>query len=314
MAYAILYARAGRPMSLPTLGQRANVVGREWATWVTGNGLETTIGFYNNAGDNIRAYNWTRSIIDDFEVDDHHNRVGFLRSSGITKQPLAPRVCSLFDDRDLPLATTRISVDNVEQPMQCMTFDSRATWLTSITEPGKPLHSLVTREYDDGGNLAKEINGAGEATTFGYDGSGRLLERQSPEANTTFEDHDPFTGWPRKVTVDPGGEAQVTSYHFDAFGHTNGIDRHGFGPDETWNWLDRVRLDHHDVKTAEGTTTEQYGYYENGQVFSVENDISRRTLSYDAFGFLSQVDESSQGSRRTTCWRRRPRWLDRRDH
>ena len=79
-ADSLLYPCLKRPAYVnpykgtPNARQRAR-----WATWVSGNGLETNISFYNSVGDNVRVYNWSRAVSDDFEYDDQHNRIGVFR-------------------------------------------------------------------------------------------------------------------------------------------------------------------------------------------------------------------------------------------
>ena len=93
---------------------------------------------------------------------------------------------------------------------------------------------------------------------------------------------------------------------FDAFGHTKHLERHGFGPTEDWVWLDRVRLERHTVTTSEGADAQRFGYYDNGQLETIDDGVSQSTYTYDAGGWLARLKEASEDVVHKTCFKRRP--------
>ena len=293
------------PYAQPFSGTPSELRRGRWATWAAATDREILVSYYNDRGDNVRVVNVTRGIADEFEYDEHHNRVGFLRRRSGSLVAAEPRVCSSFNDDGAPTSVTRFATDRPESSQQCASYDDRASWLTAVTEPNAPSSRQMARTYDFDGNITEETNGAGEKRAFTYDESGRLLRVVDPERSTALTDHDVATGWPKTVTVDTSGVNQVETFTFDSFGHLSQVDRHGAGTREEWDWFDRSRLHRHRVVTGEGTDETTYDYYDNGQLLSIRDEIGTRGFDYDAGGRLWRFRDYSGSSSRTTCFRRR---------
>ena len=126
-----------------------------------------------------------------------------------------------FDARNLEVATFAASVavdtdgnganDATQRAVTRSTFDF-AGRLVSRTNPD-PGAAARTFEYDATGNLTREVNALGQATTIFYDRRGREVRRTDARGNSTDKTWD-LAG---RMTSETDGGGVTQTYAYDAF-------------------------------------------------------------------------------------------------
>jgi RHS repeat-associated protein len=282
------------------------------------------VAYYNAAGDAVRIYEPSRGLYDDFQWSSQHDLVGKVRRNAGTGEPLTPHVCASYNDRGLATDVWRFANDDSgERSGQCFAWDDRGPWLTGVSAPSDappvnvvtgqsaavPVTMLESRSYDDAGRIRSVVSEGGAKTTFDYDQSGRLIRMVAPDGSVTdLSNHDPFTAQPQSVIRDALGAKAEATLTYDPYGHITSVDRHGWGPSETWTWEDRVRMTRHTVSTRAGTTEQIRHYNANGSLREVIGPYTRSAIEYNDAGWpVRQTETSIHGnpSERVTCWRRR---------
>lgn len=295
---------ANRNYRSPYRSSQREAARARFATTVSAADRETMIAYYSDRGDNLRVVNLTRGVVDDYEYDPRHNRTGSLRHPLDSLAALEPRLCSTVDARGLTTSLTRIGHDG-PSTTQCMLYDDDGPWLTRMSRPNDAGDVVLSRAYNRAGQLLKAANDGGEVTTFHY-ANGRLERTVEPgQVVTEFLDYDSRVGLPRQIVADAEGQQRTTELTFDLYGHVRTIERAGFGPSETWAWLDHLRLDHHTVSTEDGAHREDYTYNDAGQVRSIVSTLGSVEYRYDSAGLLQRIIETSGERRRTQCYSHR---------
>jgi YD repeat-containing protein len=294
------------------------------ATRVTRADGTEMIAYYNAAGDVVRIYEPSRGFYDDFQWSSRHELVGKVRRNAGTRESLTPHVCSSYNERGLVVGGWRFANDvSGKLSGQCFAWDDRGPWLTGVSAPSDPPVTnwatgasaptpwtmIENRSYDDAGCIRSVVGEGGAKTTFDYDQAGRLTRMVAPDGSVTdFSNHDPFTAQPQTIVRDALGAKAKATLTYDKYGHVTSVDRHGWGPNETWRWEDRVRMTRHSVSTRAGTTEQTRHYNANGSLREVIGPYTRSVIEYNDAGWpVRQTETSIHGnpSERVTCWRRR---------
>ncbi len=278
-----------------------------WATVVKRPNDTTLISYYDSYGDNVRTVDVETDHAVTMGYDGQHNLVA--KADSVSGSNAGPLMCWRYDERGLVVQETRVSLETSEHSTTCASYDAKRPYLTALTVPTdgtvfdeEPVLALQIK-YDNNGNPHQRTDARGDVTTYDYDTStNRLRSIELPNGTTTkFENYHTQTGLPRRVIEDASGAARKTEYVYDAYGHVKTIDRHGWGPNEQWNWSDRVRVGSHTVTHDYGAWTETFGHYGNGRLKSSETPLSRTTWTYSPEGlFESQKTESLSEDATTT--------------
>ena len=280
-----------------------------WATYVRDPDGESLVSYYSEFGDNLRVVDVSRGVIDDFEWDTQHNKVGAMRSTASGEQ-IGPSLCLKVDRRHLPIVLTQSAAPQWDPPdqstdiRQCVSWSEHGPWVNGVSTPvtldeGLSVHTwrtptwLLELHRDARGNVHLVRDEAGNETRYLYDRLGRPTRRRDPNgALTSYTDYDPGIGLPRNVTVDAEGEQRTTSYTYDDWGHRTSETRTGWGVDRTWQWKDRIRLAMSSTSTETSLVSQTYQYAENGWL---EQVISPTLVTEFEYGSDRQVSQ-------TTTW------------
>lgn len=289
-----LNARCGK--LAPTLDW--NEIDVRWATTVSRPNGTTLVSYYDSRGDNVRTVDVETDHVVSMGYDGRHNLVARFETAA--EESVAPVMCLRHDQRGLVVEQTQFASE-FDYVSQCASYASSRPYLTALTVPNdgsvfdnRPILAF-SMEYDANGNPRRQTDGRGDVTTFNYDlATNRLSSVDLPNgAKTSFEDYSPTTGLPRRVIEDSTDKARKTEYAFDVYGHVKGVSRFAWGPDEAWDWTDRVRAKSHTVSHDFGAWTETFGYYGNGRLKSRETQLSKTGWTYSPEGLLESATVKS---------------------
>ncbi|TWB09206.1 RHS repeat-associated protein [Nitrospirillum amazonense] len=196
-----------------------------------------------------------------------------------------------------PLGSTHVHVDwhqNFAKPMHIVDANGNAT---DLNYDGNS--TLLLNIY--GAPIADSTNGITTATdrpatSFWYDGLGRMTRTQNPTGMLTDFEYDGVNASPTKETVDSGGQKIISTFGYDAQGQATTVtDPRGQTATTTYDSNGHPLS----VDLPEGARTE-WSYNANGWVLyerqaknAAHTDWSTVTTSYTATGQKATVTDAA---------------------
>ena len=207
--------------------------------------------------------------------------------------PASLAVTSTIDPNN---GTTSVSVDSNGNPLD-------------ITDP---LGHHRVRTYDSHNLVATDKDGNQVTTTYGRDGSGKLLSVSTPLAGTSqvqvttynYLDQDPKHKADVSQVVDP--DNKTWQYSYDQYGYRSQVidpmsNKATFTYDAVGRMLTKVSPNGYATGHPEQYTTQYSQYNAFGDVKQVADELGRTTTTtYDANRNLKQTQDANQNVTNTT--------------
>jgi RHS repeat-associated protein len=214
---------------------------------------------------------------------------------------------------------TLVEANSSDAIAQCFAYLPDRPYQTAVTLPNSTdLEYSFT--YDPSTKqLTRVIDAEGRTFRYEYTANRQVLRETGFDGAVTQNVlFDSVTGLPREIIEDINGAARRTQVVYDVFGHTTAIDRNGWGPDETFTWLDRLTLDRHELNHDDGVSVDTFTYLNNGHLRTVDDGETTTTFTYAADGRLRSLTcEAKAGPESIvkTCYRNRAdgsisAWMD----